>query len=231
MKPKAIIKIIIDIIMTILLICLMSYQIVGDFLHEWFGTGIFILFIMHHVLNYKWYPALFKGKYNTSRIMTTVIDFLVLFAMLGLMVSSVIMSQYVFTFLNISGGMQFARTTHLLCSYWGFVLMSLHLGMHWGMIIGMVKKAMHLTKSSLYTEIILKIITFLISAYGIYSFITEQIYSYMFLQTQFVFFDYEESAVEVFARYISMMVMFAAISYYAVKLIRYKSAKKEVAVE
>ena len=35
-----------------------------------------------------------------------------------------------------------ARNVHMLCAYWGFLLMSVHLGMHWNMMVGMAGKAM-----------------------------------------------------------------------------------------
>lgn len=36
--------------------------------------------------------------------------------------------------------MSFARRLHILGAYWGFLLMSRHLGLHWNMIIGMLRK-------------------------------------------------------------------------------------------
>lgn len=42
MKLK--IKMGIDLLMTALLLCLMAYQVTGQKLHEWFGTGMLVLF-------------------------------------------------------------------------------------------------------------------------------------------------------------------------------------------
>lgn len=39
MKPKMKVKMGTDVLMTVLLICLMAYQITGQELHEWFGAG------------------------------------------------------------------------------------------------------------------------------------------------------------------------------------------------
>ncbi|MCI5609929.1 MAG: DUF4405 domain-containing protein [Roseburia sp.] len=50
------------------------------------------------------------------------------------------MSRYVFRQFSINGPMATARRMHMAASYWGFVLMSIHLGMHWGMIIGMFRR-------------------------------------------------------------------------------------------
>lgn len=43
MKPKMIAKICVDIGMTIALLLLMPYELVGQAAHEWIGIGIFIL--------------------------------------------------------------------------------------------------------------------------------------------------------------------------------------------
>lgn len=123
------------------LLFLMGYPWWGDVAHEWAGAGMFALFIAHHILNAGWWRSLGKGRYTPARVLQLVIDLLVLLAMLGLMVSGVMLSNHVFAFLPISGGMSFARLLHMASVYWGFVLLSLHLGLHWNMILGMVRPA------------------------------------------------------------------------------------------
>ena len=54
------IKMEIDLLMTVLLLCLMAYQITGEALHEWFGAGMLLLFIAHNILNIRWYGNLFR---------------------------------------------------------------------------------------------------------------------------------------------------------------------------
>ena len=62
------------------------------------------------------------------------------------MISGVIMSREVFSFLPLSGGTGFARTLHMLSSYWGFLLMGVHLGLHWGMMMGLARRAAGIRK-------------------------------------------------------------------------------------
>ena len=119
MKPKAKVKIAVDVLMTLGMLFLMGYQFWGDVAHEWAGAGMFVLFILHHALNGGWYKSLFRGKYTPFRVFQIVVDALVLLDMLGLMVSEVILSNHVFDFLPILGGMGFARTLHMLASFWG----------------------------------------------------------------------------------------------------------------
>ena len=131
MNPKSILKIVVDVLMTLALLFLMGYQFWGDTAHEWAGAGMFVLFVVHHILNGNWYKNLFLGKYSPLRVFQLFVDFLVFLAMLGLMVSGMMLSNHVFAFLNIQGGMSFARLLHMAASHWGFILMALHLGLHW----------------------------------------------------------------------------------------------------
>ena len=144
MKAKAKCKIAIDAAMTLGLLFLMGYQLWGDVAHEWAGAGMFVLFIAHHVLNRNWYKNLSRGKYPPSRVFQLAVDGMVFLAMLGLMASGIMLSNHVFAFWDIHGGMSFARLLHMAASYWGFVLMSLHLGLHWGMFTGIARKALRL---------------------------------------------------------------------------------------
>ena len=60
--------------------------------------------------------------------------------MFGSMLSGVILSNHVFPSITIRGWRSFARSLHMISAYWGFVLMSLHLGLHWNMMMGMARK-------------------------------------------------------------------------------------------
>lgn len=53
MKPKMIGKITVDLGMTILLMLLMAFERIGRTAHEWIGAGMFVLFVLHHILNRK----------------------------------------------------------------------------------------------------------------------------------------------------------------------------------
>ena len=103
MKPKMIGKIAVDLAMTVLLLLLMAKQLTGDVAHEWLGAGMFVFWIAHHALNFGWHRSLFRGKYTPVRAMQTVVNLLLLAAMLGTMVSAIILSRAVFAFLRKNG--------------------------------------------------------------------------------------------------------------------------------
>lgn len=108
MKKKRAVKTGIDILMTLCLLFMMRYQFWDGAAHEWAGAGMFLLFIVHHVLNRGWYKSLFRGKYTAVRLFQAVTDIFLLAAMICLMVSGVTLSSHVFCFLPIHGGMSAA---------------------------------------------------------------------------------------------------------------------------
>jgi len=215
-KKKVMFKIMIDIVMTVLLLFLMARQITGDTAHEWLGASMFILWITHNVLNIKWYSHLFKGKYTLYRIVQSIINSLLLLSMVGTMVSGVILSREVFAFLPVSGGTAIARSLHILSVYWCFVLTALHLGLHWNMIIGMIRKATG-SASSKTALVFLRIVAAAIAIYGFSAFIKNQLLSYMLMTSSFVFFDFEKPVPLFFIEYIAIMGLFVFLAHYGFK--------------
>lgn len=108
--------------------------------HEWLGAAELVLFIAHHILNARWLKGIGRGRYSPFRILQTVLAVLVLVAMLGSMVSGIMMSRYALSFLDIHGGMSLARIRHMACAFWGFVFLSAHLGLHWSMMMGPARR-------------------------------------------------------------------------------------------
>ena len=212
MKKKTV-KIILDILMVAALPVLMAYSLVGETLHEIVGTGMLVLFITHHILNRKATAAMFKGKQSPVRVLNTAVNLLLFVVMIFLPLSGIVMSKHLYTFLPTEGISAVARTAHLLLSYWGFALMSFHAGLHADMWFGRLKK-----KKA--TFIALTAVLTLIAAFGVYAFITNRLYEYMFLQTRFVFFDFDKPLILVFGEYLSMIVLFAWIGYWLKELLK-----------
>lgn len=224
MKPKQAVKVCVDTVMTLGMLFLMGYHLWGDTAHEWVGAGLFVLFILHHVLNWRWWTGIFKGKYTAVRALQTVVNLLTMAAMAGLMVSGVILSSKVFAFLHIRGHMAFARRLHMASSHWGFLLMMAHLGLHWGVLLGMTRKAAktkHRPCSPLST-----LLGALIAVYGVVVVVKRDFATCLFLKAEFVFLDFSESKVLFYLDYLAIMGTLIFLSHFAVKLLRKRKARK-----
>lgn len=205
--------------MTLALLLLMSYQLVGEKAHEWIGMAMFLLVIGHHVLNRRWTGNITKGKYTAHRILQTVIVALLALTMIGSMVSGILLSNYIFRFVRIEGVANMARNIHILCAYWGFLLMAVHLGLHWNMMLRILERALPMKG-------IAKILGLLIAVYGGYAFYKREIVNYLFLRSHFVFFGPEESLGVFLLDYIAMMGMIVFITYYGCRLAERIKEKK-----
>ena len=217
MKKKNCIKMVTDIFMTIALLVLMTYQMAGSEIHEWLGAGIFLLLVLHHILNMRWIRNLFHGKYTPFRILQTIVLGLVIISILASLYSGIVLSRYIFKDISIPFSKSTARVIHMLAAYWGFLFMGVHLGLHWNMVVKIIGYLWK--KESKIRNILLRIIVIGIVVYGVYAFIHRKFLQYMFLQNRFVFFDFGEPIALFLMDYLAVFSLFVCIGYYSAKII------------
>lgn len=213
----------IDVLMTAALLFLMGYQLWGEKAHEWAGMGMFVLFLAHHALNMGWYKNLFRGRYTLVRMLQTAWNMLTLLSMLALMCSGVILSRYVFAFLPIEGGRALARRLHMVGAYWGFLMMSMHLGFHWNMALTMLKGKGTAAYRSLGS--ICSVLGLAVALYGGWIFIKRDFFSYLFLRSEFVFWEDGESKILFCLDYLSLMGTCIFVSHFTRRFLRYACYK------
>ena len=193
---------IIDIGMTVLLLFLMAYQVTGETVHEWTGMGMTALVIIHQILNRKWYGAVFKGKHNAYRIMTTAVNILLLLSFALTAFSGMSMSNHAVPFLYGMVPVAFARRMHLAMSHWSFVLMGIHLGLHIPVMTAKIqiegKKKTVLTTAFC-----------CIAGIGLFLFLRSGMLDYMFFRSAFALLDYETPGALIFLENMLMLLFWA----------------------
>ena len=195
-----------DIAMAVLTLFLMGgnnffYDAVGESLesglvHEILGMILFVLWVVHLVLNRAWIKGMLKGKYNALRIVRTVINCGVILCVLLLIVSGIILSNHLFAWLEIESGASFARTAHMLASHWYLFFVSLHIGLHLSLFVR-GKVAMGVVSA--------------LGVYGVYAFIERGLWKYMTLQQPFFSLDLEHGCLLFTLDYIAIMALFAVV--------------------
>ena len=217
------IKKVVDIILTVLLLCLMAYQVTEEALHEWFGVGMTVVLILHHILNLKWYATLFKGRYNACRIATVLCNTLLLAAIGLTAFCGMSMSNHAVPFLYGMASMIFVRQTHLAMSFWSFILMGLHLGLHLPALTARVKpgKAVRIIVTILFTGL---------AGVGFRLFLKNGIQNYIFWRTPFAFLDYEKAPGLVFLENLAMLFFFAFVGANLFRVLRGKKKPKQALI-
>jgi hypothetical protein len=199
---------------------LMARHFSGEKAHEWLGVAMLALITAHNVLNRNWYKGIPKGKYPAYRIFHSTVNILTLCLFIALGLSGMVISGHVFVFLNIRRGISLARRIHMAAAYWAFIFIAFHIGLHWNKPLNFIRKEV---KKIIRNEIwALRLLAAAIFVFGSYASIKHNIFSYLFLQTEFAFFDYDQNPFWFFAEYAAMMGLFSILAYYLAALLRGK---------
>ena len=205
---------VVDTALTVLLLCLMAYPVTGETLHEWIGIAMIAALILHHVLNRRWYGALFRGKYTLLRTVNTAVTSLLTVSIVLTAVSGMSISTRAVPFLYglIRPGL--ARRLHLAFSYWSFLLMGLHLGLHLPPMTVSIRpgKAAGTVLTCFFT---------LIAGWGLWLFCRDGIPRYLFFRAMFAYFDYEKAGTLVFLENLAELFFFVFLGANFVRLYRF----------
>ena len=205
MKTKTIIKRDIDVALTVTLLLLMAFQVTEQLAHEWLGITMFALTIVHQILNRKFYAAIFKGRYSPLRILQLIVNILLLLSFVCTALSGMIMSRFATPFMNGILPSSVVRQGHLALSHWSFVLMGLHLGLHFGIITSRMKNRT--------VKIVLGIVMTGICVYGFYLFFKTDMPGYMLFKNPFAFLDYEKAWWLVILENLAMLLAWGFAAY------------------
>ena len=216
-KTTNIIKRIVDGVLTVLLLFLMAFQVTGEVLHEWLGIGMTVTLILHHILNRKWYKSVFKGKYSPYRIAMTAVNTLMLAAIALTALSGMSMSGHAVPFMYGLINVMTARTWHLAFSYWSFILMGVHIGLH--------MKAMT-AKLPEKGKMIFKVVLTGVSGVGLWLVMKSGIVNYITFRTHFAFLDYTTAKWLIILQNLAMLMFFVLAGYVLSEITQKNKDKK-----
>jgi hypothetical protein len=212
------IRLVIDLTMTILMLVAMAYQITGNTIHELVGVVLLLLFIAHNILNRRWYKTIFKGKHHVQRKLSIAVNLLFLASMVVVMISSVPISRDIFAFIPKNNDMILLQI-HVLTSYWGFIFMAVHIGMSWGTIINSVSKMTGITSTSRIRTIALRVIAVLIVVYGVQTSFERDMLARLTIYNPFGW-SYDESSMGFLIDHLAIMGIYISGTHYVLKFVQ-----------
>lgn len=208
--------------MLLILLSLMGYHLWSENIHEILGVVFLLTILLHIGLNLHWFKHLYQGKYPVFRILQVAINLLLMLIFLSAIISGLMLSQHLLPDLAIHNSSDFVRKTHMTSVHWGQVIICLHLGMHWKMLANFFCKIWHVSSLSLLATRIMPVIFTMISIYGFYVFIHRDLLSYLFLQVDFSFFDFEEPKILFYADFLAMVIFMAYLTRYLLWLFLFR---------
>lgn len=208
MNRKTILRVCIDAAMFLLFLLLMSEFLLKD-AHLWIGIAAAALFVFHNILNIKWYKNLFKGRYHAMRTVQTAVNLLLILNLILCIISGVLILP------DVLIGYEVNVKIHLLTSAWTFILMSVHLGLHWSMFVGMAGKANMPQGSKIVLKWIFRGVLCVILLYGVHVFVERRFWEEIFLLIDYQkAYDYSKLPVAYIAESIALSAVFVSMTYY-----------------
>ncbi|MDF2052897.1 DUF4405 domain-containing protein [Priestia megaterium] len=224
MNRNILIRLVIDLAMTVLMLVVMAYHVTGNAIHELVGAVLFMLFIFHNILNRRWYKTIIRRKYNVRRILKIVVNLLFLVSMIVVVISSVPISRDAFPYFPINNDM-IVRQIHVLTAYWGFIFMAVHIGLSWGTIINAVRKMTGITGMSRIPTIVLRVLAVLIVVYGVQTSFERDLGSKLIIYDPFGSYILDNSVMGFLIDYLSIMGIYICGAHYALKFVRSEVGK------
>lgn len=202
-----------DLVAAALLLFCLSYWWLGNVTHEVAGTALFLLLILHNVFNRRWYAnAAAKGRQRRGLFNLTATALLVV-SMLVLLVTSLLISNALSPIMSAYGGFT-VRQIHIAASYWAVILVSIHLGLRWPMLMGVARGWFGITHPSTIRTWSLRLATALVAAYGMWSSQAQTLGTKLSMQMTLDWWDFEASVAGFFLHWLAIAGLFIALTYY-----------------
>ncbi|CAK7255783.1 MULTISPECIES: DUF4405 domain-containing protein [unclassified Shinella] len=229
MSPVFLTRLFLDLLAAGLLLFAFSYWWLGNVAHELAGTAMFLLVIVHNVFNRRWYGAIPKARRDVRGLFNIVVTFLLLVAMLALLVTSVLISHALSGVMSPFGGFT-VRQIHTLAAYWVLVIVAVHLGLRWPMLMGVARKLARITQPSAARTLVLRMIAILVAIHGVWSSFALAVGTKLSMQMTLDWWNFEESVMGFFVHCIAILGLYICLTYYAMKGLQLRKRRSAAAI-
>jgi len=145
-----------------------------------------------------------------------------------LLITSFLISNTLSGFILPLGGFS-ARQVHVLAGYWVLVIVSIHLGLRWPMLMGLVRNLFGIGRSNAARTLVLRILAAAIAIHGIWSSFALGVGTKLAMQTTLDWWSFEDGAAGFFVHCVAIAGQYIALTYYAMKWIQQLSRRATAA--
>lgn len=224
MSSVFLLRLVLDFVAAGLLLIDLAYYWLGGTLHELVGTGMFLLVIVHNVFNRRWYGTLPRTRWQARGLINAGVTLMLLISMLALLITSVLISHTLSGFISLNGGFT-ARQIHILAAYWALVIVAIHLGLRWPMIMGLTRALFRISTSSAVRNLLLRGLSVAIAIQGVRSSIALDVGTKLSNQVTLDWWNFDESVVGFFLHCIAVAGLYIFLTYYATKWVQLRQRR------
>ena len=213
MTPVFLLRLVFDFVALGLFLIAMAYWWMDNGTHELVGTAMFALLFLHNVFNRRWYGSLPRTRRRSRPLVTMVLNLTLLVTMSALLATSVLISQWLFVGVAVGGTT--ARDLHISAAYWAMLIVSLHLGLHWQIVMNAAKRILGIVDASRARTVLMRLAAVAVAAGGVYAFFDLDISSRLLLIPTMEFWDFNADTSGFFFRVAAIVGFFCAVGHYA----------------
>lgn len=229
MNPLFLTRLVFDLIAAGLLLFAFSYWWLGNVAHELAGTAMFVLVIVHNVFNRRWYGTIPKARREARSLFNIAVTLALLVMMLALLVTSVLISHALSGVMSAFGGFT-VRQIHTLAAYWVLVIVSVHLGLRWPMLMGVARKLTGITQPNAVRTLLLRTISVVVAIYGVWSSFVLAIGTKLSMQVTLDWWNFEDSVAGFFVHCLAIVGLYICVTYYAMKWLQMRKHRSGAAI-
>jgi acetyl esterase/lipase len=196
-----------------LLLIGLAYWWLGNAAHELAGTAMFVLLIVHNVFNRRWYGSVTKTRREPRSMLNVGVTFLLLAGMLALLVTSVLISNTLSGLIPAYGGFT-ARQIHIFAGYWVLVIVAIHLGLRWPLLMSVARTLFGITQPSVPRTWALRLAAIAIAIHGVWSSFALGIGSKLAMEMTLDWWNFEESVAGFFVHCVAIAGLYIFLTYY-----------------
>ena len=206
----------IDVLMAMFLVILFLYNFTGNFLHEYIGLCLFVLFVYHLILNFRKVKFFLKTKFDFGKIILVAIAISCVFTF----TSAIFLSQEIFILKLFEDGI-LVRKIHTASAYWLLLICSLHFGINIKKI-PLFRKMISYLKKNRFLELTSKIFLTLFCIFAVINIFGINLFAKL---TAFYTFSFQETETTVFKHifeYLSVVIFFSYLGFLSTNLKKLK---------
>ncbi len=223
MTPLFLFRLFLDLLAVSLLLATMAYNWSGNALHEVMGTAMFVLLVGHNIFNRRWYGTITKSGRATRGVATKVVNLSLLVTMLSLLVTSVVISKTVFSFLPVTSTFAI-RQLHTTGAYVALLIAAVHLGLHWTIIMGVVRARLGIVWKGMAVKASLRGLALLGAAFGVSSLFEVKVGQKLLMQQSFDFGNLQTPTLLFVVQHVAIIWLGACLGHYGLTMVQRRGA-------
>lgn len=208
-----------------LLLFAFSYFWQGNAAHEWAGMGLFGLLIVHNLFHRRWFATLSTVQAARRGLFNVGLTMVLLTGMLALLTTSLVISESLFADWRLADDFT-ARQIHAGIAYWLLIIVSIHLGLRWPMLMAVARKLLGIPAASRVRTWAFRVAIAAIAIQGVGSAKALGLRSRLFFQTSLDWWNFEESVPGFFGHCLAVAGLCMAVTYYTMQWTTNRAERK-----